>query len=50
MYKSSGLDPNKMATTGDINDLNKLGDGMKAFVNKVSGVGGAEFPGLVYND
>lgn len=45
MYKSSGLDPNRMANKGDINDVNKMGDGMKAFVNKVSGVEGAEFPG-----
>jgi hypothetical protein len=43
MYSSSGLNPNRMA--GDASDLNKLGDGMKAFVNKVSGVDGAEFPG-----
>ncbi|XP_052069316.1 protein ecdysoneless homolog [Mytilus californianus] len=45
MFKSSGLDPTNMAKTGDISDLNKMGDGMKSFVNKVSGVEGAEFPG-----
>ena len=45
LFKTSGLDPADMAKAGA--DLSKMGDGMKAFVKKKSGVSGAEFPKYV---